>query len=213
MPAAPGRLVRGTAIDGGARLEFDAADLEVVFRAEDVVQVTWYPRDSWVRYVYSGEGMSFVGGASGVSSLESPCPDKPAPESHPYTIDFAAKPSWYDPVSGSAGLYGGGSVNFKFSGHGIDLTASDPEIEIAGSASRAIFRMAGSANTPYPNQRVALLGLDTSGQPTISGGGKTFTYSLMRGRLTDDGVNVFAGFYTPPDNNQFGCVSVSFTTP
>jgi hypothetical protein len=35
----------------------------------------------------------------------------------------------------------------------------------------------------------------------------------MRGTLTPDGVNVFAGFYTPPDNDEFGCVSVAFTTP
>ena len=35
----------------------------------------------------------------------------------------------------------------------------------------------------------------------------------MRGTLTADGVNVFAGFYTPPDNDEFGCVSVEFTTP
>ncbi|HWC08095.1 MAG TPA: HtaA domain-containing protein, partial [Solirubrobacterales bacterium] len=177
------------------------------------VQVTWYPRDSWVRYVYSAEGMTPGGGASLASSAESPCPDKPVAESRPYTVHYVAAPSWFDPVSGTAGVYGSGSVNFLYSGHGIDLTAADPEIEINGAASRAIFRMNGAANTPYPNLRVAVLALDTGGQPTLSNGGKTLTYSLMRGRLTEDGVNVFAGFYTAPSNNQFGCVSVSFTTP
>lgn len=177
------------------------------------VQVTWYPRDSFVRYVHSAEGMSVAGGASLVSSTESPCPDKPIAEARPYTVHYVGAPSWYDPVSGSAGVYGTGSVNFLYSGHGINLTASDPEIEINGASSRAIFRMNGSANTSYPNLRVAVLSLDTSAPPTVTNGGKTFSYSLVRGRLTEDGVNIFAGFYTPPDNNQFGCVSVSFTTP
>lgn len=35
----------------------------------------------------------------------------------------------------------------------------------------------------------------------------------MRGALTDDGEKVFAGFYTAPGNNGFGCVSTSFRTP
>lgn len=35
----------------------------------------------------------------------------------------------------------------------------------------------------------------------------------MRGTLTADGVNVFAGFYAPPDNDEFGCASVEFTMP
>ncbi|MBK5219400.1 MAG: HtaA domain-containing protein [Thermoleophilia bacterium] len=116
-------------------------------------------------------------------------------------------------ATGSAGVYGQGSVAFRWQGHGIDLSATDPEIEINGAASRAIFRFKGSGGTAYPDQRAVLLSLDQSGQPTISNGGKTVTYSLMRGTLTADGVNVFAGFYTPPDNDEFGCVSVAFTTP
>jgi hypothetical protein len=183
------------------------------------VQISWHPRDSWVRYASSGsgagDGILFSGGASGVDSTASPCPDRPSSSDAllPYTVAFTAKPSWYDPVSGAAGVYGQGSVGFRWASHGIDLTATDPEIEINGTASRAIFRFKGSGGTTYPDQRAVLLSLDTSGQPTLSGGGKTFTYSLMRGTLTADGVNVFAGFYTPPDNDEFGCVAVSFTTP
>ena len=33
----------------------------------------------------------------------------------------------------------------------------------------------------------------------------------MRGRLTENGEKVFAGFYTAPGDNEFGCVSASFT--
>ena len=184
-----------------------------------VAQVSWYPRDSWVRYVSSGgaagDGILFFGGAVGIDSTASECPDRPSASDAqlPYRVDFAPQASWYDPVSGAAGIYGAGAVTFRWQGHGIDLTAADPEIEINGAASRAIFRFSGSGSTPYPNQRAALLDLALDGQPTISNGGKTFTYSLVRGTLTADGVNVFAGFYTPPDNDEFGCVSVSFTAP
>jgi len=181
------------------------------------VQVPWYPRDSWVRYVSSEESILFSNGATGISSEQSPCPYDPsnpakqAPPGLPFTAEFSPKPSWYDPVSGSAGLYGQGDVHFRYSSRGIDLTASDPEIEINGNASRAIFRFNGTKNTPIANRRAALVSLDLSGQPAISNGGKTFTYALMRGALTDDGVSVFAGFYQPQTN--FGCVSVAFTTP
>lgn len=183
------------------------------------VQVSWFPRDSWIRYVSSGgaagDGILFSGGALGINSTASQCPDRPAESDAqlPYRVDFAPRSGWYDAASGSAGIYGAGGVTFRWQGHGIDLTAADPEVEINGAASRTIFRFQGSGNTPFPNQRAALVGLDLSGQPAVSNGGKTFTYSLMRGRLTADGIKVFAGFYTPPDNDQFGCVSVSFTTP
>lgn len=184
-----------------------------------VAQISWYPRDSWVRYVSSGsaagDGILFSGGALGVDSTASECPDRPSGSDAqlPYRVDFMPRASWYDQSSGTAGIYGAGAVAFRWQGHGIDLTAADPEVEINGAASRAIFRFNGSGSTPFPNQRAALVSLDLSGKPTITNGGKTFTYDLVRGTLTPDGVNVFAGFYTPPDNDEFGCVSVSFTTP
>jgi hypothetical protein len=183
------------------------------------VKVSWFPRDSWVRYASSGigpnDGVRAGGGATALESKASPCPDRPSSSDAllAYGAEFTPKASWYDPVSGNAGIYGQGSLSFRWAAHTIDLTASDPEIEIAGAASRAIFRFSGSGGTPYPNQRAAVVSLDTAGRPTVSNGGKTFTYSLMRGTLTADGVNVFAGFYTPPDNDEFGCVSVEFTTP
>lgn len=183
------------------------------------VRLTWYPRDSWLRYassgVAAGDGIHVGSGAVGTSSTVSACPDRPSESDAqlPYAIDFAPKASWYDQASGMAGIYGQGSVGFRWRVHTIDLTASDPEIEINGASSRAIFRFSGSEGTPYPNQRADLLSLDTTGQPTVTSGGKTLTYSLVRGTLTANGVNVFAGFYAPPSNDEFGCVSVSFTIP
>ncbi|HEX3736338.1 MAG TPA: HtaA domain-containing protein [Solirubrobacterales bacterium] len=183
------------------------------------VRLSWMPRDSWVRYVSSGtaanDGVVPGAGATGIASTASPCPDRPSSSSASldYTIEFPAKESWYDPLSGEAGIYGTGNVAFRYTAHTINLTAAEPEIEIDGSASRAIFRFSGSGGTPYPNQRVALETLETSGRPTVSDEGKTLTYELMRGRLTEDGEKVFAGFYTAPSDNEFGCVSASFTLP
>jgi hypothetical protein len=183
------------------------------------VQLSWMPRDSWIRYVSSAtaanDGVVPGAGATGVQSTASPCPDRPSPADVPltYTIDFPAKESWYDPLTGQAGIYGTGNVAFRYTAHSINLTAADPEVEINGPSSRAIFRFSGSGGTPYPNQRVALETLETSGRPTVSPDGKTFTYNLLRAHLTPDGEKVFANFYSAPSDNEFGCLSASFTLP
>jgi hypothetical protein len=60
---------------------------------------------------------------------------------------------------------------------------------------------------------VALETLETAGRPVVTNEGRTFTYGLMRGRLTESGEKVFAGAYPGPTDNEFGCVSASFTLP
>lgn len=183
------------------------------------VSIKWFPRASWLAYVATGEGTSTSGGATSVSSTAAPCPAQPGSNegggsnpgvSLPYEIDFTPTESWFDPATGTAAINGAGSASFRYKGHGIDLTGSDPEIQINGASSQAVFRFSGSEGTPYPNQRVALLKLAT---PTPTQEGNTYTYNLLRGTLTPDGEKVFAGFYTAPTNNGFGCVSASFTVP
>ena len=176
--------------------------------------LSWYPRDSWLRYLNtstaSGDGVLASGGATAAAPSEtSACPDSPVPTNPglPYSYDFPAKSGWYDPVSGHAGLYFQGAVTFSWKGHGIDLTAADPEIEVTGD-SRAIFRFSGSGGTAYPNQRAELVELAAAPQP---GAGGTVGYTLAKGTLTADGASVFAGFY--PEGGGFGCATVSFTTP
>lgn len=212
----PGQTPQAGPISNEPRL------LERPATAVDVsgVEVTWFPRDSWVRYVSTGTGPNdgiFTGnGASTSTSTASPCPDRPSSSSAqlPYTIHFSPAASWYDPVSGKAGIYGTGDVSFRWASHTIDLSAANPEVEINGAESRVIFRFNGGAGTPYPNQRADLVALDVTAGPTqVSEDGKTFSYEFVRGTLTPNGVSVFAGFYTPPDNDEFGCVSVEFTTP
>ena len=178
--------------------------------------LTWHVRDSWIRYVNTEMAPEATEGASAgipISENNHPCPDRPAGTNPTlvYSYDFPFSNGWYDPTSGTAALYYLGGVRFSYPGHGIDLSARNPEIEINGGASRAIFRMRGSGETPYPDKRASLLGLATSGPPS-EGPTSTFGFpSPVRGSLTSDGQAVFAGFYPPP-NNGFGCIDVSFTT-
>lgn len=174
----------------------------------------WYPRDSWLRYLNtstaSGDGVHATAGASAAAPSElSDCPDSATPTDPglPYSYAYTPKSGWYDPVSGAAGLYFQGAVAFRWKDHGIDLTASDPEVELSGD-SRAIFRFNGSGGTAYPNQRAELVKLAATPQPGVSG---PLSYDLAKGTLTTDGASVFAGFY--PVGGGFGCVSVSFTAP
>ncbi len=175
------------------------------------VQVTWYPRDSWIDYLVS---TTFSNGAAGVDSLQSPCPDKPRsnPESggEPYAVQMLAKPSWFDPGLGIGAIYGQGSVHFRYPGHGIDLTASDPEVEINGAASRLILRLSGAGNSAVASQRVVFAGLGLAGQPSKAESG-AYGYELMRANLAADSAAAFSTFYSP--GTPWGCVSVSFTTP
>ncbi len=175
--------------------------------------LSWHVRDSWIRYTNTQEAPQALEGAvAGPAIPESthPCPDRPGGTNPTlvYSYDFPFANGWYDPVSGSAALYYLGAVRFSYPAHGIDLTTRNPEIEIAGAASRAIFRLRSST---YLDKRAAILGLALSGPPSEAPAG-TFSFGApLRGSLTTDGQAVFAGFYAPP-NNGFGCFSVSFST-
>jgi hypothetical protein len=187
------------------------------------IAIAWYPRDSWIRYLTTGVGPAtpqngfFAGGGATkgppTTSSSHPCSDvayggTPS-DSFDFAFHYAPRSGWYDPPTQSAAIYGQGSVRFRWQSHGIDLVASDPEIELDPANPRVIFRLGGSSGTAYSNQRAALIELDLAGQPVVSGDRRTYT--AVRGRLTQDGQAVFAGFYPPPDD-AFGCVTVSFAT-
>lgn len=185
--------------------------------AVDVTSATlgWHVRDSWIRYVNTQEPPQALEGASAeapIAESSHPCPNSPAGTNPTlvYSYDFPFAGGWYDGASASAALYYGGGVRFSFPAHGIDVTARNPEIEIDGGASRAIFRLRGAGQTPYPDRRAALLSLPPS--PPLAGPPNSFGFPApLRGTLTADGQKVFAGFYPPP-NDGFGCLSISFTT-
>jgi hypothetical protein len=190
------------------------------------IAITWYPRDSFIRYLTSGihpstpqNGFFVSGGATkGAPMMSSshPCSDVAydgtPTDKFDYAYQYEPKFGWYDPPTQTAAIYGQGNVRFGWASHTIDLTASDPEIELNPTSPRTIFRFNGGAGTAYPNKRAVLTNLDLADQPTVSPDGKTRTYTAVRGRLSEDGQAVFADFYPPP-NDEFGCVTVSFSTP
>jgi Htaa protein len=175
-------------------------------------QITWHVKPSWIRYINTGEGTTPFGGASGDPADATPeCGDgaePPVPLVYAFHFPFAN--GWYDPPTKTAGVYFGGGVNFSYRMHGIDLDTKEPEVEINGASSRAIFRFDGRQSTRPGNKRAVLVDLDTAASPPVEGPG-TVSYDRIPGTIPADGgsASVFAGFYAPGE--RFGCVSISFT--
>jgi hypothetical protein len=169
--------------------------------------IVWRPRESFVQYVNTGEGTSVSNGATGGPEEVRPGSDAELV----YSFSFPFKSGWYDAASGKAALYYQGRVRFLYSGHGIDFEAGDPEVELAGEDSRAIFRFEGSDSTPYPSKRAVLVDLAPV-TPQVSGGGEVRAYPDMPGTIPEGtGESIFGGFYSPGD--PFGSIGVSLTIP
>jgi hypothetical protein len=182
--------------------------------ATDITAATldWQVRDSFVRYIDSGEGTSISGGATADPPLL--LPGASASLSYGFQFPFAGA-SWLDaganpadPADDSALLRFGGAVRFHYSGHGIDLSTAEPEIEIAGAKSRAIFSISESGGAA---QRQVLINLDLSRAAAITASGSSFTYERVPGAIpSGTAASTFAGFYAP--GTDFGCATVSFST-
>jgi hypothetical protein len=179
--------------------------------------VTWHVRSSWINYVASGNGTTAIDSAvPAAPSLEKdhPCLDDeggdPQPRVYSYTFPFAE--GWYDKPTGAGAIYTSGGTHFSYAGHGIDLITRNPEIELNGSASRAIFKLSGAGSTAYRDTRASILDLSLSEAP-VEGPAGTFAFAKpIKSHLTADGLSIFGGFYSPPTNHGFGCFSVSFAT-
>ena len=173
--------------------------------------ISWDVRDSFIRYVNTGEGTSVFGGAAAA-----------APEVRPgssaaltYGFGFPFASGWHDaganpadPADDRAAVYFSGGVRFLYSAHGIDLRTSAPEIEIAGGASRAIFSVAeGEAAA----ERQVIVNLDLASAAAVQTSGNTVTYQRVPGAIpSGTATSVFAGFYEP--GTDFGCFTVSYST-
>jgi hypothetical protein len=167
--------------------------------------LTWRPRESFVQYVAAGEGSSVSDGAS-AGPLETIGGNGARLV---YSFGFGLKPgSWYDPGSGDADLFGSGTVRFRYRNHGIDITVKDPEIELNGDRSRAIFSFVGGDCTQIAPVRGIMLDL-SPGAPTVTGA--TRDYRAIPARITDSGADMFSGFYLPGD--LWGTFAVAFTAP
>jgi hypothetical protein len=169
--------------------------------------LTWRPRESWIQYINGGEGTSVFGGAvNGPGEVKSGSSATLVYSFH----GFPFKNGWYHPATGTAAIYFSGGVGFRWSAHGINFSAADPEIEINGGASRAIFLFNGTDDTVYDNQRGVLVDLDPGTIQTPPSG--SVIYTDVPGSIPQDtGESVFAGFY--PADTPFGTMTVSFTTP
>jgi len=165
--------------------------------------LTWRPRESWIQYVNTGEGTSVFGGAT----------NGPIEGSPPLVYSFHGFPlksGWYDAATGTAAIYFGGGVGFRYSGHGIDFSTANPEIEINGGASRAIFTFDGTDGTKYDSQRGVLVDLHPAAIQKPPGG--QIDYLDVPATIpADTGASVFAGLYSA--NAEFGTLSVTFTAP
>ncbi|HEX6666611.1 MAG TPA: HtaA domain-containing protein [Solirubrobacterales bacterium] len=173
--------------------------------------IDWQVRESFIRYIGSGEGTSVSGGAT----ADPPVQLQGTSAALSYGFHFPFASGWHDsganpadPADDSALLRFGGAVRFLYSGHGIDLSTAEPEIEIAGPNSRAIFSISESGGAPG---RQVLVNLDLSRAAAISVSGNTYTYERVPGAIpAGTAASTFAGFYAP--GTDFGCATVSFAT-
>lgn len=212
--ATPDKATTGCQLPGGAG-PAPEDPLPVAERPAGAVDVTgaslrWDVRDSFVRYINTGEGTSVFGGATAA-----------APEVHPgsslpftYAFGFPFAEGWLDrgpnpadPADDRAAIYFDGGVRFLYSGHGIDLRTSAPEIELGGGTSRAIFSVAEGA---APAERQVIVNLDLGRAAGVSTSGGTITYDRVPGAIPSGAATTtFAGFYAP--GTDFGCFTVSYS--
>jgi len=174
--------------------------------------IRWRVRESFIRYIATGEGTSVSAGATADPPVL--LPGASTPLSYDFRFPFAN--GWIDtganpasPADDTAALYFDGAVRFQYSGHGIDLLTSGPEIELAGPASRAIFAISENGGAA---ERQVLVNLDLGAAAGISQSGTSYTYERVPGAIpSGTASSVFAGFYAP--GTDFGCFDVSFSTP
>jgi hypothetical protein len=200
-PTTPGTGTPTIDLGGPAPLARPATAVNV-----NAAGITWRVRESFIRYINTGEGTATSRGATSEPPTVLPGSSEPLV----YDFHFPFKEGWYDPVSKTARVTSTGTVTFDYSAHGIKLTAADPEIEIAGGASRAIFVTANAT----PAKRGILVKLDPAAamSTTHSPDGTAHAYAQIPGAIpADAGASVFAGFYVA--NDPFGWISVDFTTP
>jgi hypothetical protein len=172
----------------------------------------WHVRESFVRYIATGEGTSAIEGATADPPVL--LPGASAPLSYGFDFPFAGG-SWHhegaDPGSmadDSAAIRFGGALRFLYSGHGIDLKTAQPEIEIAGTQSRAIFNVSEKGN---PGQRQVLVNLDLARAAAIGRNGNAVTYERVPAAIpSGTATSVFGGFYSP--GTDFGCFTLSYST-
>ena len=196
-------LVPSTAAAAAPKVPKKPAGAAPIVRAE----LTWHVRESFVRYLAAGEGARATGATKPGAAVTTPETDVPLV----YDFSFARRAGgWRDPDTGRARVLGRGGVLFSYAGHGIRLTASDPEVELRGASSRVVFKVRDGAGKAV---RTVLFKLDLAKavSSSVSADGRTFRYEQVPGVVPGGtAATVFNGFYQPGE--PFGWVTVSLTT-
>lgn len=163
--------------------------------------IVWRPRETLVRYINAGEGVIASDGATD-GPLETRSGQTLV---YSFKLELKVPDSWYDPTTRTAALLTRGKVRFHYSGHSIDISLKDPEIELNGGASRAIVTLAGSDCTPLPDTRGLMLNLAaTSPEPARPP-------LAIPATLTADGSAMWSRMYGAGD--EWGSFEVAFTAP
>ena len=173
--------------------------------------IGWHVRESFIRYIATGEGTTPTGGT--IADPPILLPGASAALSYDFHFPFAN--GWLDsgadpanPADDRAELNFSGGLRFLYSGHGIDLLTANPEIELNGAASRAIFAVSENGGAA---QRQVLVNLDLSRAGSITRNGNSYVYDRVPGAVpAGTAASTFAGFYAP--GTDFGCFTVSFAT-
>jgi hypothetical protein len=167
----------------------------------------WWMRDSWVNYI------EFNLPQDG-ATLDPPLPNsghvcqdtEPKPGvSRSYALNLPFKSGWWDAASQTGYFSYSGAVRWYYPERGIDLTASNAEIEINGASSRLIFTIYDAAENTL--KRGAFLALNTA---TLDLGGAV---SRLKSTIfLDAATSPFGNFVSQYSSNPgWGCVDLGFT--
>jgi len=167
--------------------------------------INWRVRDSFIRYVSSGNGAKAIDGA-----VPGPAEELSGTPALVYSFGFPFTSGWTDAATDTALIKGSGGVAFRHCRNTINFHVNEPEIELDGSNSRMIFRVNGLDGTAYPNQRAVVVDLDLT-QADESTSGKTTTWENIPGFVPEGSAGVFADFYFGGD--AFGELDLSVTRP
>ena len=114
------------------------------------------------------------------------------------SFHFPVAAGEYDPVNGATVLAFSGAVLFQGHDGALEVTISDPRVELTPEGGALYADMAskpnipGASSTTYPNVQVA--DLDLSGKtPAVDA--TTTTWPALPSALTNAAVSAFAGFY------------------
>lgn len=161
----------------------------------------WRLRESFVRYISEGQGVTASAGATGAA----------AEGGVVYDYDFTPAPgSWADPASGQARLLFSGRLHFGYAARGIDIQLVDPEVELNGTSSRLIATFASGRAGAYQGPGV-FGAIDLAAAGTGGTAGPTNVFAAAPVALTAwANESVMSGFYPAPDD-AFGATTISYT--